>query len=44
MFSLSYDTEHADASAKLELMSVASWMEQVMEGPFWDMMLPFLST
>ena len=43
MFSLSYDTEHAVASAKkLELISVVSGME--LEGPFWEMMWPFQST
>ena len=39
VFCLSYSV----ASAKLELISVVSGMEQVMEGPLWDKMLPFLS-
>ena len=43
MCSLSYDTEYAVASAKLELISVVSGMEHVMGGPLWEMLLPFLS-
>ena len=41
MFSLSYDTEHAVASAKLDLISIVCGMEQVVDGHCVKSCCPF---